>query len=111
MLHRTLTPSPSDSSHFKLTNSSKQEHSAALALVSVHRTEGVKITADDDQTLNMKKAEGDADMQRATDLVDLHYGVKVKHMQGEDAGLRQARREVDMVLEKLEGHSRRGKGS
>ena len=50
-------------------------------------------------------------MQRATDLVELHYGVKVKHMQAEDAGLRQARREVDVVLEKLEGHSLKGKGS
>ena len=41
-------------------------------------------------------------MQRATDLVDLHYSVKMKHVQGDDAGLRQARREVDMVLQKLE---------
>ena len=45
----------------------------------------------------------DPDMQRATDLVDLHYSVKMKHVQGDDAGLRQARREVDMVLHKLEG--------
>lgn len=42
-------------------------------------------------------------MQRATDLVDLHYNVKMKHVQGDDAGLMQARREVDMVLQKLEG--------
>ena len=41
-------------------------------------------------------------MQRAIDLVDLHYGVKMNHMQGEDEGLRQARRDVDRVLEKLE---------
>ena len=45
----------------------------------------------------------DPDMQRATDLVDLHYSVKMKHVQGDDAGLKQARREVDMVLQKLEG--------
>ncbi len=57
------------------------------------------------------KAKEDPDMQRATDLVELHYGVKMKHMQGEDAGLRQARKEVDMVLEKLEGSSARNKGS
>ena len=44
-------------------------------------------------------------MQRATDLLELHYGVKMKHMQGEDAGLRQARRDVDMVLERLGGSS------
>ena len=46
--------------------------------------------------------EEDPDMQRAIDLVDLHYGVKMNHMQGEDEGLRQARRDVDRVLEKLE---------
>lgn len=50
-------------------------------------------------------------MQRATDLVELHYGVKMKHMQGEDAGLRRARREVDMVLEKLEENSLKEKRS
>ena len=49
------------------------------------------------------KAVEDPDMQRATDLVELHYSVKMKHMQGDDAGLRQARREVDLVLQKLEG--------
>ena len=48
-------------------------------------------------------------MQRAIDLVELHYGVKMKHMQGEDASLRQARREVDKVLEKLEGQSVKSK--
>lgn len=48
-------------------------------------------------------------MQRAIDLVELHYGVKMKHMQGEDAALRQARREVDKVLEKLEGQSFKSK--
>ena len=41
-------------------------------------------------------------MRRATDLVELHYGVKMKHMQGEDAGLKQARKDVDMVLKKLD---------
>ena len=49
-------------------------------------------------------------MQRAIDLVELHYGVKMKHAQGEDAALTQARREVDMVLEKLEGHGLDTKG-
>lgn len=46
----------------------------------------------------------DPDMQRAMDLVELHYGVKMKHVQeggGEDAALREARRRVDGVLEKL----------
>lgn len=88
------------------------DHSAALALVSAHKPERALITADDDRELNAK-AKADSNMQRATDLVELHYGVKMKHMQGEDAGLRQARSEVDMVLEKLEGNSlreKRGRG-
>lgn len=51
------------------------------------------------------KPEEDPDMQRATDLLELHYGVKMKHMLGEDAGLTQARRDVDMVLEKLGGNT------
>lgn len=57
------------------------------------------------------EAKEDLDMERATDLVELHYSVKMKHMQGEDAGLRQARREVDLVLEKLEGSSLKKKRS
>ena len=66
--------------------------------------------ADDNSELDVKVGE-DSDMQRAIDLVELHYGVKMKHMQGEDAGLRQARREVDMVLDKLENHNLKTKGS
>jgi len=34
--------------------------------------------------------------------MELHYGVKMNHMQGEDVGLEVARRDVDTVLEKLE---------
>lgn len=70
----------------------------------MHRPDRASVTADDNRELSVKAKE-DPDMQRASDLVELHYGVKTKHMQGEDAGLRQARREVDMVLEKLEGNS------
>ena len=81
----------------------QQDHSAALALVSVHQSDRASTRADE-------KAGEDPDMQRAIDLVDLHYGVKMKHAQGEDAALRQARREVDMVLDKLEGHGLNSKG-
>ena len=56
-----------------------------------------------------RDVDDDPDMQRATDLVELHYGVKMNHMEGEDVGLRQARRDVDRVLEKLE--SKQNKGS
>ncbi len=48
-------------------------------------------------------AHNDPDMQRATDLVELHYGVKMNHMQGEGADLKQARIDVDRVLKTLEG--------
>lgn len=41
-------------------------------------------------------------MQRALDLLELHHGVKMKHVQGEDRGLTQARKEVDTVLASLE---------
>ena len=40
-------------------------------------------------------------MQRATDLVELHYEVKVKHVQGLDDRLVRARRDVDRALEDL----------
>ncbi len=61
-----------------------------------------------DQNSSIRASEIDSedpDMQRATDLVELHYGVKMNHMQGEDAGLRQARRDVDQVLRNLDGNS------
>ncbi len=40
-------------------------------------------------------------MQRATDLVELHYGVKVKHASGIDKELVEARRDVEGVMERL----------
>lgn len=40
-------------------------------------------------------------MQRATDLVELHYGVKVKHASGIDRELMEARRDVEAVMERL----------
>lgn len=49
-----------------------------------------------------ERKNADPDLQRAMDLVDLHYGVKMKHAQGEDRGLLQARRDVDEVLERLQ---------
>ena len=45
--------------------------------------------------------EEDPDLQRATDLVNLHYGVKEKHVQGVNMGLSQARIQVNRVVEKL----------
>ncbi|MCJ1485045.1 hypothetical protein MMC06_005218 [Schaereria dolodes] len=51
--------------------------------------------------VKLEGIEADPDLQRAIDLVDLHYGVKVKHMQGSDMGLQRARSEVQGVMEKL----------
>ena len=46
--------------------------------------------------------EDDVDMKRVMDLVGLHYDVKMNYKQGEGAGLRKARTDVERVLEKLE---------
>ena len=70
-----------------------QDHSAALALVSVHK---------DGLEQHTKKGEqDDLDMQRATDLLDLHYGLKMAYKHGNDENLSQARRQVDVVLKGL----------
>ena len=51
--------------------------------------------------MSQESAAEDPDMQRATDLVELHYEVKVKHAQGLDHRLVQARRDVQGVLDDL----------
>lgn len=43
----------------------------------------------------------DLDLCRAIDLLELHYGVKIKHVRGDDKGLSHARKEVEGVLEML----------
>lgn len=101
------TPAPTFQLH--QANSFEQDHSAALTLVSVYKHERASNMAGEHGELGVK-AEEDPDMQRAMDLVELHYGVKMKHVQGEDAALRQARRQVDAVLEKLDNHSPINKG-
>ncbi|KAI9835178.1 MAG: hypothetical protein M1819_002548 [Sarea resinae] len=53
------------------------------------------ITSKDDTT--------DPDLRRATDLVDLHYAVKVKHRSGRDAELEAARHDVRRALSGLHG--------
>ena len=79
-----------------------KDHSAALALVSIHtlsensEKSGAKASAS-------SPTQDDPDMQRAMDLVELHYGVKMNHVQGEDAGLKEARKDVEAVLTRLKG--------
>lgn len=36
------------------------------------------------------------------DLIELHHGVKMTHVRGQDQGLTQARKDVDAVLAELE---------
>lgn len=54
----------------------------------------------------------DVDLQRAIDLMDLHYGLKMKHVQSLDRGLQKARFEVDGALQRLKGDGKgmRGRG-
>lgn len=46
-------------------------------------------------------AQTDEDVQRAKDLVELHYNVKMKHAEGHSGDLKQARSDVDAVLQRL----------
>jgi hypothetical protein len=49
-----------------------------------------------------EKSKSDADLQRAKDLVELHYGVKLKYLEeGLDAELQRAREDVMRVHRKL----------
>ncbi|KAL1869484.1 hypothetical protein Plec18167_007782 [Paecilomyces lecythidis] len=74
-------------------------HNEAIALVTVHR--------DGDNAESSKAEENqNPDLQRAKDLIDLHYNVKMKHMRGQqpgtvDEGLRKARDDVNRVLREL----------
>ncbi|KAL8695947.1 MAG: hypothetical protein Q9224_003060, partial [Gallowayella concinna] len=81
------------------------DHNAALALVSTRApapdTQVTESVKQEDVTVS-QQADNDPDMQRATDLMELHHGVKVKHVQGADEGLVQAWRDVDAVLAELE---------
>jgi hypothetical protein len=78
-------------------------HEAALNLVTVHQR------LDNDQFVDAEASSkesvtenSDPDLQRANDLISLHYGVKVKYMEnGLDPELLQARREVANVLSQL----------
>ncbi|KAI4260437.1 MAG: hypothetical protein LQ352_000299 [Teloschistes flavicans] len=83
------------------------DHHAALALVSTRPppdTSALKSAKQGNLELAAKESQ-DPDMQRAMDLMELHRGVKLKHVRGEDQGLMQARRDVDNVLALLDEHT------
>ncbi|KAJ9400603.1 hypothetical protein DTO282F9_2488 [Paecilomyces variotii] len=76
-------------------------HNEAIALVTVHKN------IDNAESSRAKSEENqNPDLQRAKDLIDLHYNVKMKHMRGQqpgmvDEGLRKARDDVSRVLWEL----------
>lgn len=95
----------------KLTSVSfAQGHAEALALVNVNQA--LKPGTEFGQGTTAAAAagvqdSGNVELERAKELVELHYGVKVKHMTGPgsepmvDEGLRRARDDVNRVLREL----------
>ncbi|MCJ1478488.1 hypothetical protein MMC13_007168 [Lambiella insularis] len=51
------------------------------------------------RTSLLEYAKDDPDLQRAIDLVDLHYGVKEKHKNSVDMSLQKARQDVQRMME------------
>ena len=94
-----------------------QDYEAAIALVSSYETidahtttskEANSFSSNSTSRPNMsrtssvlKDALDDPDLQRAMDLVDLHYGVKEKHKQGSNMELQKARQDVRRVMESM----------
>ncbi|PSN63360.1 hypothetical protein BS50DRAFT_637856 [Corynespora cassiicola Philippines] len=71
---------------------------AALALVSARPT-GPSTTADSKEKPTSSPEEDDADLQRAKDLLKLHYEVKEAHKRGElESGLQDARAAVEKAV-------------
>ncbi|KAI4099171.1 MAG: hypothetical protein LQ339_006112 [Xanthoria mediterranea] len=81
------------------------DHNAALALVSTRAPASDSSTPKSTHHHTTKSSHGvehDPDLERALDLIELHQGVKMTHVQGQDQGLTQARKDVDTVLAELE---------
>ena len=47
------------------------------------------------------QAETDPDLRRVFDLMELHETLKLRHARGQDAGLEEARRQVDAAVKLL----------
>ncbi|MCJ1306530.1 hypothetical protein MMC25_000173 [Agyrium rufum] len=93
------------------------DHDAALLLVTsykdleANREDGKspirrKGSKDLKRSASIEGADEDPDLQRAIDLVDLHHGVKEKHTHGLDMSLQQARRDVDVIAQRMLDKSR-----
>ena len=88
---RNSTNSTANSSEDK-----SQAHHAARGKVEPALSRSLSGLADEDVSTS-------PDLQRALDLVDLHYGVKQKYMQeGGKASLEHARREVARVTSEIQ---------
>ncbi|MCJ1316654.1 hypothetical protein MMC15_001975 [Xylographa vitiligo] len=93
------------------------DYEAAIALVSSYKAIGTQTTTDKETNTSrsnsnpgpklsrttsvLKDTQDDPDLQRAMDLVDLHYGVKEKHKHGTDMELQKARQDVRRVMESM----------
>ncbi|KAJ5712713.1 hypothetical protein N7493_009181 [Penicillium malachiteum] len=79
-------------------------HNEALALVNVNQSNSGSVSGDNSVSAGcgsdeLKKKE---DLRRAKELVNLHYEVKSRHVNGEvDDGLQKAREDVAEVLREL----------
>ncbi|CAI7574677.1 unnamed protein product [Penicillium glandicola] len=78
-------------------------HNEALALVNVHKNITASDSTETSSTLSDKSpADDNADLRRAKELVELHYEVKARHVDGTvDEQLSQARQDVRRVLTEL----------
>jgi len=82
------------------------QHEAALKMVTVHKTTSETLSSSVQEPSISERATN-ADLQRAKELVSLHYGVKVRFLEsGLDVDLLQARWDVDHVLRALESESK-----
>ena len=60
-----------------------------------------------DKKTKRREIKDDEGLQRAEDLLDLHYNVKMRHKLGGDDELKQARQKVDSVSRELEARKGR----
>ncbi|KAL5360036.1 hypothetical protein BJX96DRAFT_149583 [Aspergillus floccosus] len=79
------------------------DHHDALALVTVNERIAVPMPEDDSATSKAHAEEqSNEDLQRAKELVELHYEIKARHANGTvDDELAHAREQVNRVLREL----------
>ena len=77
-----------------------------MALVSARTPTSQTSGQHSSKSMEEESDSRDPDLARAFKLVELHNEVKMKHVQGEDQGLGQARKEVKETLERLRREGR-----